>query len=94
MLGFVVTVDCVRIYHGGDTDSIPEMKEIQADIALLPISSTYVTTADEVVQAALAIQPKVAIPMHYGAIVDDKTDAERFRDLLAGEVEVVILEKM
>jgi L-ascorbate metabolism protein UlaG (beta-lactamase superfamily) len=50
-------------------------------------------TADEAVEAALAIRPKVAIPMHYGAIVGDKTDAEHFRDQLAGKIEVVILEK-
>ena len=50
-------------------------------------------TADEAMQAAEAINPKVAIPMHYGAIVGDKSDALRFRDQLAGKFEVVILEK-
>ena len=50
-------------------------------------------TADEAIQAARAINPKVAIPMHYGAIVGAQTDAERFRDQLAGKIEVVILEK-
>jgi L-ascorbate metabolism protein UlaG (beta-lactamase superfamily) len=93
MLGFVVTVDGVRIYHCGDTDFIPEMKDIQADIALLAVSGTYVMTAEEAVQAALTIRPKVAIPMHYGSIVGDTSNAEDFRDRLAGEVEVVILER-
>lgn len=93
MLGFVVHIGGVRIYHAGDTDFIPEMNEISTDIALLPVSGTYVMTADEAIQAALAINPKVAIPMHYGAIVGDKTDAEHFRDQLAGKVDVVILEK-
>ncbi len=50
-------------------------------------------TADEAIQAALANNPKVAIPMHYGAIVGDKTDAEHSHDELAGKIEVVILEK-
>ena len=50
-------------------------------------------TADEAIQAAEAINPKVAIPMHYGAIVGDKSDAAQFRDQLAGKIEVVILEK-
>ena len=93
MLGFVVNIGGVRVYHAGDTDFIPEMQDIETDIALLPVSGTYVMTADEAVEAALAIKPKVAIPMHYGAIVGDKSDAEHFRDGLAGKIEVVILEQ-
>ena len=93
MLGFVVNIGGVRLYHAGDTDFIPEMKGIKTDVALLPVSGTYVMTADEAVEAALTIKPKVAIPMHYGAIVGDKNDAEHFRDQLAGRIEVVILEK-
>ncbi|NIR12460.1 MAG: MBL fold metallo-hydrolase [Desulfobacterales bacterium] len=93
MLGFIINIGGVRIYHAGDTDFIPEMKDIETDIALLPVSGTYVMTAEEAIQAAQAINPKVAIPMHYGAIVGDQTDAERFRDQLAGKMEVVILEK-
>ena len=91
MLGFVVNIGGVRLYHAGDTDFIPEMNEIETDIALLPVSGTYVMTAAEAVEAALAIKPKVAIPMHYGAIVGDKSDAEHFRDRLAEKMEVVIL---
>ena len=93
MLGFVVNIGGVRVYHAGDTDFIPEMYDIETDVALLPVSGTYVMTADEAVEAALSINPKVAIPMHYGSIVGDKNDAEHFRDQLAGKVEVVILEK-
>jgi L-ascorbate metabolism protein UlaG (beta-lactamase superfamily) len=93
MLGFIVNIGGVRVYHAGDTDFIPEMNDIETDIALLPVSGTYVMTADEAIQAALAINPKVAIPMHYGAIVGSQTDAERFREQLTGKIEVVILEK-
>lgn len=90
-VGFIVTVDGVRIYHAGDTDFIPEMKDFRVDIALLPVSGTYVMTADEAVQAAGAIKPKLAIPMHYGAIVGGLSDAQRFAQ--ACPVETVILEK-
>ena len=93
MLGFVVTIDGVRLYHAGDTDFIPEMKGLKTDIALLPVSGTYVMTAAEAIQAAQAMDLTVAIPMHYGAIVGDKNDAEHFRDQLAGKIQVVILEK-
>ena len=92
-LGFVVEVAGVRIYHAGDTDFIPEMKDLDADIALLPVSGTYVMTADQAVKAALAIKPKLAIPMHYGAIVGNDQDAVAFKKALEGKVDVLILEK-
>lgn len=88
-VGFILTVGGLRIYHAGDTDVIPEMDDIEADIALLPVGGTYTMTADEAAQAANRIKPKVAIPMHHGAIVGSERDAQRFRDLC--QMEVVIL---
>ena len=90
-LGFIVEVDGVKVYHAGDTDFIPEMKDFSTDIALLPVSGTYVMTADEAVEAAQAINPKIAIPMHYGAIVGAGQDAETFKSALEGKIEVRIL---
>jgi L-ascorbate metabolism protein UlaG (beta-lactamase superfamily) len=90
-LGFIVTVEGVRIYHAGDTDLIPEMASFDADIALLPVSGTYVMTAEEAVEAAKMIKPKVVIPMHYDAIVGSSEDAQRFSDALSGFCEVVVL---
>jgi len=92
-VGFVFTSEGKRIYIAGDTDRIPEMKNIKCDIALLPVSGTYVMTADEAVEAALDIKPKVAIPMHYASIVGTENDAERFKEALEGKIEVVILSK-
>ncbi|MEJ2690967.1 MAG: MBL fold metallo-hydrolase [Deltaproteobacteria bacterium] len=90
-LGFIVTAKGISIYHAGDTDRIPEMKNFKVDIALLPVSGTYVMTADEAAQAALDLNPALAIPMHYGSIVGDRSDAERFASLLAGKIPVSLL---
>ncbi|MBM4136016.1 MAG: MBL fold metallo-hydrolase [Nitrospira sp.] len=90
-VGYIFTVNGQRIYLAGDTDYIPEMKNFKADIALLPVSGTYVMTAEEAIKAALDIKPKIAIPMHYGAIVGSNEDAKRFADGLKGKIEVVIL---
>jgi len=92
-LGFIVEVEGVRIYHAGDTDFIPEMNDLKVDIALLPVSGTYVMTAEQAVEAAMAIQPKLAIPMHYGAIVGDEKDALAFEESLKGKINVRILPK-
>jgi L-ascorbate metabolism protein UlaG (beta-lactamase superfamily) len=93
MLSFVVSLDGIRYYHAGDTDFIPEMKGLQVDVAFLPVSGTYVMTAEEAIQAARTIKPGLAIPMHYGAIVGAQDDAVKFKKALEGEIEVVILTK-
>lgn len=93
-IGYIFTINGQRIYIAGDTDHIPEMKTFKnIDIALLPVSGTYVMTADEAVKAALDIMPKTAVPMHYGSIVGDEGDAKRFAEALKGKIEVFILEE-
>jgi len=93
-LGYIISIDNTRIYHAGDTDHIPEMNKLSnIDIALLPVSGTYVMTAHEAAQAALDIQPKVAIPMHYGSIVGTVHDAEIFKRELSGSIEVQLLQR-
>jgi L-ascorbate metabolism protein UlaG (beta-lactamase superfamily) len=92
-VGYIFPVGGERIYLAGDTDYIPEMKDFKVDIALLPVSGTYVMTAEEAVRAALDIKPNIAIPMHYGAIVGTDHDAKKFADALQGKVEVAILKQ-
>lgn len=90
-VGYIFKVNNLRIYIAGDTDHIPEMKSFKdVDVALLPVSGTYVMTAEEAAQAALDIKPKVAIPMHYASIVGSEEDAKRFAELLKGKIEVII----
>jgi len=89
-VGFIVTLGGVRVYHAGDTDNIPEMAQAKGvDIALLPVSGTYVMTADEALEACKVIQPEVAIPMHFGAIVGSVADAETFKKQAGCRVEVL-----
>lgn len=92
-MGYIVTLNGKRIYHAGDTDEIPEMAQIKCDIALLPVSGTYVMTAAEAAQAANTLKPALAIPMHYGDadVVGTRQDAEEFKRL--AKVPVEILEK-
>jgi L-ascorbate metabolism protein UlaG (beta-lactamase superfamily) len=84
-VGFVITAGNMRIYHSGDTDDIPEMSSVKPDIALVPVSGTYVMTAEEAARAVNEkIKPsKLAIPMHYGAIVGSDQDAARFKQLVS-----------
>ncbi|MCM8778992.1 MAG: MBL fold metallo-hydrolase [Candidatus Omnitrophica bacterium] len=88
-LGFVITVEKKRIYHAGDTDFIPEMRNIKADIVLLPVGGTYTMDAQEAAEAANAINPQIAIPMHWGSIVGSRKDAEEFKRLCKNEVRIL-----
>jgi L-ascorbate metabolism protein UlaG (beta-lactamase superfamily) len=92
-VGYIVTLDGVKFYHSGDSDATPEMKALDVDVALLPVSGTYVMTAEEAAEAAKAMKVKVVVPMHYGAIVGSRADAEKFKKLLEGKRTVEILEK-
>jgi L-ascorbate metabolism protein UlaG (beta-lactamase superfamily) len=93
-VGFVFTVAGVTYYHAGDTDVIAEMTGLAPDVAMLPVSGTYVMTADEAARAARAIKPRTAVPMHYGAIVGSEADARKFAKLLEGSgIQVTIKPK-
>lgn len=89
-LGFIVTMDGLSVYHVGDSDLIPEMVGLRPNVALIPVSGTYVMTADEAVSAALAIEPELAIPMHMNKVVGDMAIAEHFAEALKGKVAVEV----
>jgi L-ascorbate metabolism protein UlaG (beta-lactamase superfamily) len=64
-VGYVITIAGKKIYHAGDTDLIPEMKELGSiDVALLPVGDTYTMDNKEGAEAAKVIKPKIGVPMH------------------------------
>jgi len=89
-LGFLIKFPDASIYIGGDTDFIPEMENLKADIVILPVGGTYTMDAEEAAKAVNTIKPKFAIPIHYGDIVGSESDALKFKSLVK-ESEVVIL---
>ena len=92
-VGYIVTLDGKRFYHAGDSDATPEMKAVEVDVALLPVSGTYVMTAEEAADAAKTMSAKVVVPMHIESIVGSRADAERFKRLVGSSRTVEILEK-
>lgn len=88
-VGYIVEVGGSRIYHAGDTDLIPEMSQVQCDIALLPVGGTYTMNAAEAAQAAKTIKTKISVPMHWGDIVGSRADAEEFQKLAPAEVKIL-----
>jgi L-ascorbate metabolism protein UlaG (beta-lactamase superfamily) len=90
-VGYDLNIRGERLYHAGDTDVIPEMDQVSGvDMALLPVSGTYVMTAEEAAEAARRIQPRLAVPMHWGEHIGTEADAHRFAELTP--VPVAIME--
>jgi L-ascorbate metabolism protein UlaG (beta-lactamase superfamily) len=89
-VGYDLNVRGERLYHSGDTDVIEEMDAVTGvDVALLPVSGTYVMTAGEAAEAARRIQPRVAVPMHWGEHIGTREDAEAFAAKAPGEVRIL-----
>jgi L-ascorbate metabolism protein UlaG (beta-lactamase superfamily) len=64
-VGYLIVVRGKTIYHSGDTDFIPEMKQLHhVDVALLPSGGTYTMDNSDCVEAILTVNPEVVIPMH------------------------------
>ncbi len=92
-VGYVVTLSSgQRVYHSGDTDAIPEMDEIEADVAMLPCGGTYTMTAPEMAAAANRFKPSVLIPMHWGDIVGQPSDAETVARTFKGRTVIKAVE--
>lgn len=90
-VGFVIRTKTRSLYHTGDTDLIPEMKNIKADVAFLPVGGKYTMNAIQAANAAKQIHPKLAIPIHYGSIVGSSTDADSFEAILKADKKVIPL---
>lgn len=84
--GYVITFGDKRVYVAGDTENIPEMKELEhIDIAFLPMNLPYTMSPEMVADAAKAFRPKILYPYHYG-----QTDPAKIVELLAGEEDIEV----
>jgi L-ascorbate metabolism protein UlaG (beta-lactamase superfamily) len=91
-VGYVLELGRHTYYHAGDTDHAPELSDVRADVAMLPIGGDpYVMDPSEAAGLAKAISPEIAVPMHYGFVIGTAGDGERFRRE-ASPVQVEILE--
>ena len=78
--GFILTLDGFRVYISGDTEDIPEMRNIKnIDVAFLSTNQPFTMTPEQTARAAKTIKPKVLFPYHYS-----DTDIQKVADLLKG----------
>lgn len=91
-VGYIIELDGVKYYIAGDTDNIKELKDVECDVAFLPVGGKYTMGYAEAAGLANTIKAKIVVPTHYGCIVGEKEDAEKFAKLVR-EKEVRILIK-
>ena len=91
-VGYIIDVDGFKIYHAGDTDRIPEMKNFKVDLALLPIGGTYTMDEVEAAKAVEDMKPKYVIPMHYNWLEGLEKNPMDFERLVKGS-KVIILKQ-
>ena len=84
--GYILTFGDTRVYVAGDTENIPEMKQIKdIDIAFLPMNLPYTMTPETAADAALTIKPKILYPYHFG-----ETDTSQLVTLLKDSPEIEV----
>lgn len=86
-VGYLITLEGKTIYHAGDTDFVPEMRQFERmDVALLPTGDTYTMDNAEAALATVAINPKTVIPMHRW-----NTNPEEFKKKVEANSKVKVL---
>ena len=92
-VGYLLTLDNTIYFIAGDTDITKENRKVKCDVAFVPIGGTYTMTVEEAAKLINEIKPKIAIPTHYGEIVGDTNDGERFVKLINTDIEYKVFIK-
>ncbi len=92
-VGYIIELQGIRYYIAGDTDINEDNKNVQCDVAFVPVGGTYTMDFKEATNLINEIKPKIAVPIHYGSVVGTKQDAINFIDLVGPEIKGEILIK-
>lgn len=89
-LGYIIYLD-KSYYIMGDTDLTEEACKIKCDHLFIPIGGTYTMNYKQASKLTNIIKPKIVTPIHYGTIIGDKSDSEKFKKLIKSDIKVQIL---
>ena len=87
-IGYLLELEGKKLYIMGDTDRTLESDNVKCDICFVPIGGTYTMNVDEASDYINYIHPEVAIPIHYGSIVGDKSLGEEFKNKVDKKIKV------
>ncbi|SRX75441.1 MBL fold metallo-hydrolase [Aequorivita antarctica] len=89
--GYVLEKNGERIYISGDTEDIPEMRNLKnIDIAFVCMNLPYTMTVEKAAEAVLAFKPKTVYPYHYRG-TEGLSDVAKFKSLVeAGNPDIKV----
>ena len=90
-VGYIINIDNTILYIAGDTDNIPEIRNINCDIAFVPVGGTYTMNYKEAAELIEEMKPKLAVPIHYKTVVGSVEDAYNFKKELDEKIDVKII---
>lgn len=90
-VGYVFELEGHTYYHAGDTDALPELESLATDVAMVPIGGTYTMDWEEAAGFVKAMEPQVAVPMHFGFVVCSPSHSTLFKKA-AAPIPVEVLE--
>lgn len=80
--GYVLTINDERIYISGDTEDIPEMRNLKGiDKAFVCMNLPYTMTVESAASAVLDFTPKTVYPYHYRG-TDGLSDVNLFKKIV------------
>ncbi len=93
--GYVITLGTKRIYISGDTEDIPEMRNLKnIDMAFICMNLPYTMPVESAASAVIDFKPKKVYPYHYRGLTG-KSDIDNFKKIVTEAnqaIEVVLLE--
>lgn len=93
--GYVIEKDGKRVYFSGDTEDIPEMRNLEdIDVAFICMNLPYTMTEESAASAVLEFKPKQVYPYHYRG-TQGLSDVTKFKDIVNqsdASIEVVQLD--
>ncbi len=90
--GYVITLGKERIYFSGDTEDIPEMRNLKyIDKAFVCMNLPYTMTVDNAADAVLEFKPAQVYPYHYRG-TNGLSDVNKFKDLVAKNPNIEVVQ--
>ncbi|MEK7573642.1 MAG: MBL fold metallo-hydrolase [Patescibacteria group bacterium] len=96
-VGYIFELNNKKVYHAGDTDFTDEMrklKDLNLDVAMMPMGGNFTMDVDEMIEAANYIVAKVTIPIHYKKLLGEnyKEAEEKLKSAVTNSKVVILSE--
>ncbi|MDE1873636.1 MAG: MBL fold metallo-hydrolase [Candidatus Micrarchaeota archaeon] len=93
-VGYVIEANGVRVYLPGDTDATEEMRNVKADIFMVPIGGHYTMDLQEAIKIANQVHAQAIVPIHYRALLGEEGSRKAEEEFRKKVKNALILEQV